>query len=123
VAWREANSRLSFYYASLAADERPTTSARMKHLYPATVHACRAGAYGEAWRIYWDRIQQGHPTYFNTNALGAIHAGLTCLASFYEAPWGSVAEGVEKTLTREAYLRLLTEVGFHLKVLGRFDEC
>jgi tetratricopeptide (TPR) repeat protein/pimeloyl-ACP methyl ester carboxylesterase len=122
-AWREGNRRLYLYYSVATPDERPTTQKGMEPLYSATVHACRAGAYAKAWSIYWNRIQQGHPTYFNTNALGAMHAGLASLASFYNhPPWSHVADGVEEALSRKDFLRLLTEVGFHLKQLGRFEE-
>jgi tetratricopeptide (TPR) repeat protein len=122
TAWREANRRLFRYYASSATHERPTTLEGMEPLYPATVHACRANDYAEAWSVYWNRIQQGHPTYFNTNVLGAFHAGLGALASFYDPPWKQVAPTAIEALSRVDYLRLLTEVGFHLKVLGRFEE-
>jgi tetratricopeptide (TPR) repeat protein len=121
-AWRAANHRLFQHYATAAVQERPLTPEEMEPLYPAVVHACKAGAYAEAWHIYWDRIQQGHPRYFNTNVLGAFHAGLGSLASFYDPPWEKVAPGVEEALPRKDYLRLLTEVGFHIKTLGRFAE-
>ena len=121
-AWQEANFRLSRYYSAAAPEEQPTNSKGMEPLYPAVVHASKAKAYAEAWHIYWNRIQQGHPRYFNTNQLGAFHEGLGALASFYDPPWEAVAIGVEEALGSKEYLRLLTEVGFHLKVLGRFDD-
>jgi tetratricopeptide (TPR) repeat protein len=121
-AWREANLRLSRYYAAMPQEEYPTSRENMDPLYAAVVHACKANACAEAWHIYWDRIQQGHPRYFNTNVLGAFLEGLGSLASFYAPPWDAVAKGVEEALGHQNYLKLLTEVGFHLKVLGRFGE-
>jgi tetratricopeptide (TPR) repeat protein len=122
LAWREGNRRLYKHYAAAAKDELPKSAEDMDVLYPAVVHACKADAFSEAWDIYWRRIQQGHPRYFNTNVLGKFHEGLGSLASFYSRPWTTVAPGATNVLARDHYLRLLTEVGFHLKVLGRFDE-
>ena len=122
LAWREANRRLYLYYTAMAIEEQPSSRQGMAPLYPAVIHACRARAYAEAWRIYWHRIQQGYPKFFNTNVLGAFHEGLSSLASFYAPPWDALAEGVKDILARDEYRQLLTEVGFHLKVLGRFPD-
>jgi len=121
-AWRTANLRLSRYYASRPSVERPKTIEEMQHLYPAVVHACRANEFAEAWDIYWRRIQQGYPIFFNTNTLCAFNEGLAALNAFYSREWKGVLPGVEGALSESDYLQLLTEVGFHLKVLGRFDE-
>jgi tetratricopeptide (TPR) repeat protein len=122
TVWREGNRRLFQFYAGLPTQVCPATREDMEALYPAVIHACRAAEYAEAWHIYWDRIQQGHPRFFNTNVLGAFHAGLGSLASFYDPPWVQLARGVEASLKPEDYGKLLEEVGFHLKVMGRFTE-
>jgi tetratricopeptide (TPR) repeat protein len=121
-AWRAANLRLSRYYASLPSVQQPKSIEEMQYLFPAVVHACRANAFAEAWDIYWRRIQQGDPEFYNTNTLCAFHENLAALNAFYKLEWKGVLNGVEDQLGEGDYWRLLTEVGFHLKVLGRFDE-
>jgi nucleoside phosphorylase/tetratricopeptide (TPR) repeat protein len=121
-AWIEANRRLFEYYAALPIESFPATPADMAPLYVAVQHACEGREYALGWKVYWQRIQRGHPEYFNTNALGAFQAGLASLAGFFAPPWDTIAAGVEEDLGGTDYRKLLEEVGFHLKVLGRFTE-
>ncbi len=121
ATWRHAHRELYRFFESQAKDY-PENAHDMEPLYSAVIHACHAGDYRNGWETYWQRIQRGHPTYYNTNALGGFQSGLTMLAAFFEHPWSAVADTVKDTLGNRSYCKMLEEVGFHLKGVGRFDE-
>jgi tetratricopeptide (TPR) repeat protein len=117
AAWREGHRRLYEHLAETA-KPLPETLEEMTRLYVAVTHGCRAGLLEHALdEVYRARIQRGKE-YFSSRKLGAFGAEAATLASFYEAPWETLREGLDEA--DQSWL--LTETAFSLRALGRFDE-
>jgi predicted ATPase len=115
-AWKECNSRLFYYYRTLA-PQLPDSFREMEPLFLAVICGCNAGLFREALHeIYIPRIQRGN-AFFASNILGARGALLSVLVHFFErGRWGSpVEKGVEgQSLTAEDQLFILMQAGLYL---------
>jgi tetratricopeptide (TPR) repeat protein len=114
-----AHERIKDYYLSIAGDtpEYPTLD-DLRPLIEVVYHASRAGAYDEAWRIYWGRISQRN-RFVLPNVLGAWETELVTLAEFF--PKGDTSQDPQVSVPR-AKRWILNEVGLCLMNLGRLSE-
>jgi len=81
-------------------------------------HACRAGAYDEAWSVYWERIDQagrGGLTWL----LGAWETDVALMQEFF--PGGDTSQEPQVSDPRDKSW-ILNEVGLCLMSLGRLGE-
>lgn len=80
---RSLHLRISDYYLALAG-EMPhyITMGDVEPLIEAVFHACRAEAYAEAFRIYWQRIEQGERQAFRQQ-LGAYETLVALMLAFF----------------------------------------
>jgi tetratricopeptide (TPR) repeat protein len=79
-AWKKANSRLFFHYASSRGPD--DTMEHMRPLFAAVRYGCRAGHYEPALDVFQTRIQRNKEDYA-TIKLGASVAILEALAEFF----------------------------------------
>jgi hypothetical protein len=118
AAFREGHHRLARHFADSVPQHEPDTTVQMGPLYLAIGHGCQAGLFDEMLdKIYWPRIKRGE-RHFNTKTLGAFNVDLAVLGRFFDEPWRRFHEPVRAAARR----RLLYEVGFDLRALGRLDE-
>jgi len=116
-AWKEAHSRLYYYYKNQA-KEYPDTIEEMVPLYAAVTHGCEAGRYQEALEeVYLRRIKRGNH-HFSTKKLGTFGADMAALSGFFESSWN---QPVTK-LTEAFHGFILSQAGFCLMALGRLAE-
>ncbi len=115
----ELHRRLFQYYLDIApaSGEYPTLNDLLP-LIEAVYHACCAGAYPEAWEVYWERIAHHH-TAVLVYQLGTHETALALLRLFF--PLGNLAQ--------EPYLddppqqqHVLATCGTCLTHLGWMDE-
>jgi len=80
---KAAHEQIKDYYLSIAGDtpEYPTLE-DLKPLIEVVHHACQAGAYDEAWKIYWKRIRQGERR-VTIYQLGAYETELALVTEFF----------------------------------------
>ncbi len=117
AAWREGNNRLYEYYKA-SAKEFPNTLQEMAPLFAAVLHGCQAGKHQEALdEVYLKRIQRGDE-YFSLKILGAFGVNLAALSYFFDPPWHNPVV----QLREPAKDFVVSEVGFHLRALGRLRE-
>ncbi|MFL5328596.1 MAG: AAA family ATPase [Gemmataceae bacterium] len=120
-AWVAGHARLYEHYQH-AAPEYPATISEMGSLYAAVHHGCNAGKYRHAFNeVYRRRIQHGDqpgPAAFNAKVLGAIGAELTVLSHFLKDPWDAPVPN----LVRSDQGRVLHDIGYDLRVLGRLED-
>ncbi len=118
-AWKECNSRLFYYYRTLA-PQLPDSFREMEPLFLAVICGCNAGLLREALNgVYIPRIQRGN-AYFAGNVLGVRGALLSVLVHFFEhGRWGSPVEtGVDgQSLTAEDRLFILMQAALYLTAL------
>jgi tetratricopeptide (TPR) repeat protein len=116
-AYSEANRRLYRHFRGIK-PELPETTEQMGSLYLAVIHGCHAGEYEDVlnW-VYWPRIKREGQV-FNTKVLGAFVADLTVLGAFFKSRWDEFH--AEVPVIHRA--RLLYEVAFDLRALGRLEE-
>jgi serine/threonine protein kinase/tetratricopeptide (TPR) repeat protein len=121
-AWQECNTRLYYYYRTLA-PPLPETFREMEPLFLAVICGCHAGLFREALHeVYIPRIQRGNAC-FAANVLGARGPLLSVLGHFFEqGRWNSLAEmGVEgQSLTAEDHLVILMQAARYLTVTRGF---
>jgi hypothetical protein len=112
--------RLKDDYLILAGElPRFVTLGDLEPLYEAVVYACAAGAYDEAFAIYWQRIEQGqHRTL--AHQLGAYDTVLTLMRCFFapEAEWSAEPQVSDPAI----HQMILDTVGFCLINLERVRE-
>jgi tetratricopeptide (TPR) repeat protein len=81
-------------------------------------HACRAGAYDEAWQVFWQRIQQGTSAVL-VHKLGVYETELSLMLEFF--PTGDPTDDSQVSDPNNKRF-ILNEVGFCLMNLGRLAE-
>jgi tetratricopeptide (TPR) repeat protein len=86
-----AHEQIKDYYLSIAGDtpQYPTLD-DLRPLIEVVHHTCQAGAYDEAWNIYYDRISQGNK-FVILHHLGAYETAIDILLEFF----------IEKDLSNE----------------------
>jgi tetratricopeptide (TPR) repeat protein len=107
-----------YYLASVSTTPALPTLDELTPLIEAVHHACRAGAYDEAFVIYQDRIDQGE-MWVLTHKLGAHETELALLLEFFPDNDPSTTPQVSNPNVRAW---LLNEIGFCLMTLGRLRE-
>ena len=116
-----AHECIKDYYLSIAgpsAPEYPTLD-DLRPLIEAVHHACRAGAYDEAFNtIYWERISQRNH-FVIVHQLGAYETALALMLEFF--PNGDTSQDPQVS-DPQAKSWILGAVGFRLKNLGRLGE-
>lgn len=116
---KAAHSQIKDYYLSIAGDtlQYPALD-DLKPLIEVIHHACEAGAYDEAWKIYWERIDQmgrGGLTWI----LGAYETELNLCYEFF--PSSDLSQNPSmNSIDQIRYI--LNEVGWCLMNLGSLHE-
>ncbi|MCB8980267.1 MAG: trypsin-like peptidase domain-containing protein [Ardenticatenaceae bacterium] len=111
----KTHDQLKDYYLALAGDTpHQPTLADLAPLIEVVYHACRAGAYDEAWDIYWQRFQAGRAIIIHI--LGAYETNLNILFGFFRDGNTSQEPQVSKANIKSW---ILNEVGLCLMNLGR----
>ena len=114
-----AHERIKDYYLSTSGETpRSPTLDDLKPLIEVVYHACRAGAYDEAWSIYWERIQQTS-NFVLTQKLGACETDLALMREFF--PTGDTTQEPQVSNPR-AKSFILNQVGLCQMDLGRLSE-
>jgi tetratricopeptide (TPR) repeat protein len=114
-----AHERIKDYYLSVAGDvPRFPTLDDLRPLIEVVHHACRAGAYDEAWSVYWSRIQQTD-SFILTQKLGAWESDVSVMQEFF--PNGDTAQEPQVS-NPDSKSFILNEVGLCLMSLGRLSE-
>jgi len=120
---QDAHQRIKDYYLELAGDTPhfPTLE-DLAPLIEVVHHACRAGAYDEAFNIVYQRIYQGYPARVLVNQLGAWETALALMSEFF--PDGGTAAGENEPQVSDPRAKswILNEVGMCLMSLGRLGE-
>ncbi len=116
---QDAHARIKEYYLELAGDTPnfPTMD-DLAPLIEVVHHACRAGAYDEAWKVYWERISQ-HDRFVVIHQLGTYETELALVQEFF--PDGDISQEPQVS-DPSAKSFILNEVGFCLMTLGRLGE-
>jgi len=117
---KTAHSQIKDYYLSIAGEtpKYPTLD-DLKPLIEVVHHACQAGAYDEAWKIYLSRIQQRPNRYVLNHELGLFDTDLNLLTSFF--PNDDITK--DSLITNADDKRwILNQIGSCLKSLGRLRE-
>ena len=114
-----AHSQIKDYYLSIAGKmPRFPSLDELKPLIEVVHHACEAGTYDEAWKVYWERIDQngkGGLTYI----LGAYESELALCFEFF--PNGDVSKDPLMSLAGSNRY-ILNNIGWCLMYLGRLRE-
>lgn len=123
-ASRDAHARIQDYYLALAGDmpHFPTLN-DLQPLIEVVHHACHAGAYDEAWNIYWQRIAQ-RQRFVILHELGAYEADLRTIAEFFPRDPGGQPDLRADPLVsnRKIHRWILNAAGLRLMNLGRLRE-
>ncbi len=117
---QDAHTRIKDYYLEMAGDT-PTypTLDDLAPLIEVVHHACRAGAYDEAYRIHMDRVDQRR--FVIGHQLGAYETDLALMFEFF--PGGDTSGENEPQVSKpSAKSWILNEVGLCLMSLGRLGE-
>jgi tetratricopeptide (TPR) repeat protein len=90
----------------------------LQPLYQAVLHGCAAGQAKDALhKVYIERILRGIVQY-SSNSLGAFASNLAAMTHFFTEPWQTFLPEIEP----DDRAWLLSEVAFHLMVLGRIGD-
>jgi tetratricopeptide (TPR) repeat protein len=116
VAWKKGHIRLYEWYESQT-KKYPDTIEEMVPLYTAIFHCCRAGRYGEAFKIYRQRILRVEE-HFSWSKLGTFGADLAAMSGFFDTLWIKPVNGLAET--DKAFV--LNQAGLYLYALGRLLE-
>ena len=116
---KSAHEQIKDYYLSIAGDtpEYPTLD-DLKPLIEVVHHACEAGAYDEAWCVYWERISQ-RDRFVIVLQLGAYETTLALMFEFF--PNGDTTQEPQVS-NPSARVFILNAIGFRLMSLGRLSE-
>ncbi|MGD9100898.1 MAG: serine protease, partial [Anaerolineae bacterium] len=119
---QDAHERIKDYYLELAGDTpRFPTLDDLAPLIEVVHHACRAGAYDEAYQVLQERIYQEWPRRVLVNQLGAWETALALMQEFF--PDGDISSENEPQVSDlGAKSWILNEVGLCLMNLGRLGE-
>jgi tetratricopeptide (TPR) repeat protein len=114
-----AHERIKDYYLSIAGDtpQYPTLDG-LRPLIEVVHHACRAGAYDEAWGVYWERIQQERSGVL-VHQLGAWETDVAVLSEFFLN--GDTSQDPQVSDPKHKSW-ILNAVGLRLMNLGRLSE-
>ncbi len=116
---QETHVQIKDYYLSVADDvpHHPTLE-ELTPFIEVVHHACQAGAYDEAERIRWERLDQRNRNVF-THELGAYETDLAIMREFF--PDGDTSQDPQvSSLSDKSWI--LNEVGLCLMCLGRLSE-
>jgi hypothetical protein len=107
------------YYLDVAGDT-PTypTMDDLAPLIEVVYHACRAGAYDEAWNVYWERISQ-RDRFVIVHQLAAYETALMLMHQFF--PGGDTSQEPQVSKASDKSW-ILNAVGLRLMSLGRLGE-
>ncbi len=116
---QDLHERIEQYY--LRAAENMGTTATLEYmlvLTEAVYHARCAGAYNEAWRIYWEQIARQH-VFFIGKQLGAYQTALELLQGFFTNSDTTLAPLVTDPMHQKCFYE---DIGLCLSHLERLDE-
>jgi tetratricopeptide (TPR) repeat protein len=117
---QDAHQRIKDYYLELAGDvPRYPTLDDLTPLIEAVHHACRAGAYDEAFNLFWRHIQRGPSQNVLIYYLGAYESELALMQEFF--PDGDTSQEPQVSDPGDKSW-ILNEVGLCLMSLGRLGE-
>lgn len=116
----DVHGKIKDYYLSLAGDtlQFPTLE-DLKPLIEVVHHACQAGAYDEAWKIYLSRIQQRPNKFVLNHELGSYDTDLNLLTRFF--PNDDMSKDSLLSNTNDKRW-ILNQIGWCLMSLGRLRE-
>jgi tetratricopeptide (TPR) repeat protein len=116
---QDVHDKIKDYYLSIAGDtpQFPTLD-DLKPLIEVVHHACQAGAYDEAWKIYL-RIQQRPNKFVLNHELGSYDTDLNLLTNFFPNSEITVEPLLSKSSTKQW---VLNQIGWCLTSLGRLRE-
>jgi tetratricopeptide (TPR) repeat protein len=117
---KAAHNQIKDYYLSIAGNEtkRFPTLDDLKPLIEVVHHACQAGAYDEAGKLLWERIQ-GMEKRIIVHQLGAYETDLSLFSEFFTN--GDTTQ--EPQISRDGWKRwMINEIGYCLMSLGRLRE-
>ncbi len=113
---QDAHTRIKDYYLARAGETpRHPTLDDLAPLIEAVHHACRAGAYDEAYRIYKERIRQGN-RFVDVHQLGAYETSLALMLEF--CPDGDTSQALQVSDSKRKSW-ILNAIGLRLMSLGR----
>jgi hypothetical protein len=119
VGQQDAHERIKDYYLELAGDVPHFPSLDdLAPLIEVVHHACRAGAYDEAYRIYRERIRQEN-RFVDIHVLGAYETSLALMMEFF--PGGDVSHEPQVSDPGSKGW-ILAMAGLCLTSLGRLAE-
>jgi len=119
--WIEAHRALYHYFLRIS-KKKPRTSQEMESVTRAVHHACFAGQFRDAHRLYRDRVARRSDGYITEN-LGLVAWDLTILSRFFpgeEHNWWRHAVGVGLRRSHEIWLR--SRVAYGLELQGRLQD-
>lgn len=113
---KEAHERL---YKKFVAEVpgKPKSVEEILTLSRGVVHACRAGYYQEAWKIFWERIRSEYD-HRSGHIFGQWSKDLEALSRFFDNEYYEYTEPVTELDDRTKALTL-NEAGFDMRALGR----
>ena len=113
---KEAHKRL---YKKFVAEVpgKPKSVEEILMLSRGVVHACRAGYYQEAWKIFWERIRSEYD-HRSGHIFGQWSKDLEILSRFFDNEYYEYTEPVTELDDRTKALTL-NEAGFDMRALGR----
>ncbi|MCB8925689.1 MAG: serine protease [Ardenticatenaceae bacterium] len=112
----KTHDQLKDYYLALAGDTpHQPTLADLAPLIEVVYHACRAGAYDEAYQIHRERIRQEN-RYYEIHVLGAYETSLNIMLQFF--PNGDTGQEPQVSKASDKSW-ILNAVGLRLMNLGR----
>jgi hypothetical protein len=120
-AWRAAHERLYEYLCAATPDKPQPTLEDLQPLFQAVVHGCHSGLHKDVLKdVYFKRICLGQERGDSYVAfkLGAIASDLSLITSFFDHPW--LVPNAKLDTKDQAWL--ISEAGFQLRALGRFDD-
>jgi tetratricopeptide (TPR) repeat protein len=120
----ETHARIKDVYLELAGDTpRYPSLDDLRPLIEVVHHACRAGAYDEAFNdIYWERIAQ-RDRFVVVHQLGAYETDLATMSEFFPRTGGAPDLTADPQVSDPGDRRwILNAVGFRLMSLGRLRE-
>ncbi len=118
--WEEGNRTLFAYYRDTA-PSLPSDLKGMSLLYTAANHGCAAGLHQQVFDdLLLKRVWQGRRTYFSTRRLGMTGSDLVALSNYFQHhQWTRL---LERPLSEQARILILTNTGIRLRHLGRIAE-
>ncbi len=115
---KEGHNALYKYFASRE-PYLPSSITEMTPLLQAIYHGCRSGEYHDCLNnIYRLRILRSDQDAYLNKVLGAHATSIALLSNFFESPWTKPVSDLEPS----AQLKVLGDVGFSLRALGRVKD-